>query len=113
MKKTILHRLKGQKPKFLVLLALILPFLALGFQDSEQAFNQYEGEIVDAQSDKPLVFATIMVEGTNISTVTNTEGDFILKVPKDIEDGLVSFSFLGYTTKKLSLSELKPEGNTI
>lgn len=39
-------------------------------------FTSYRGEVTDSETKKPLVFATLSVEGTNISTVTNTEGNF-------------------------------------
>ncbi len=82
--------------------------------DQEQlTFNQYKGEVVDASSKNPLVFATLSLEGTNISTVTNTEGQFSLKVPKNITDGNILVSFLGYKTAMVSLSQLKEDRNRI
>lgn len=86
---------------------------AYSFQNESSAFKQYEGEVVDANNGKALVFATLMVEGTNISTITNTEGDFILKVPVEMSSTTVSISFLGYTTKTISFDDLTPEDNTI
>lgn len=81
-------------------------------QDQEN-FNQYRGEIVDEQTKRPLVFATISLENNNISTVSNTEGGFILKVPESIEEGTIVVSFLGYTTRRIPLSELKKNDNRI
>ncbi|MEZ4811442.1 MAG: carboxypeptidase-like regulatory domain-containing protein [Allomuricauda sp.] len=82
-------------------------------QETESDYRQFKGEVVDESSKNPLVFATLSVDGTNISTITNTEGDFLLKVPKNIVDGTVVVSFLGYTTKNIPLSQLKPENNKI
>ncbi len=76
-------------------------------------FKQYKGEIMDASSKKPLVFATLAVEGTNISTITNTEGNFLLKIPEDMMDGTVVVSFLGYKSKKIPLANLKTNKNKI
>ncbi len=97
---------------FLMLVGLLLCPTHSWAQDDND-FNQYRGEVVDESTDKPLVFATISVEGTNISTITNTEGDFLLKVPKDITDGNVIISFLGYRTKTIPILQLQPEGNKI
>ena len=87
------------------------------FQDSQQqediTFNQYKGEVVDSQTKKPLIFATLSLEGTNISTVSNTEGGFLLKIPKNITEGNVLVSFLGYKTKSIPLIQLKEEKNRI
>lgn len=87
------------------------------FQDiSEQEtiqYNQYKGEIVDSQNKNPLVFASLTLEGTNISTVTNTEGEFLLKIPKSLQEGNVVVTFLGYSTKMIPLNQLKKDNNRI
>ncbi|WP_422861089.1 carboxypeptidase-like regulatory domain-containing protein [Flagellimonas sp. W118] len=83
-----------------------------GFQEQEK-FTQYKGEVTDASSNKPLVFATLSVEGTNISTITNTEGSFQLKIPNTMTDGTVVVSFLGYKSKSIPISQLKPNRNKI
>lgn len=88
-------------------------FVFQGAQQSDITFNQYSGKVVDSKSKKALVFASISIDGTNITTVTNTEGDFTLKVPKSITQGNVSVSFLGYKSKSISLSNLKETKNRI
>ncbi|GMN11796.1 carboxypeptidase-like regulatory domain-containing protein [Croceitalea sp. MTPC9] len=95
----------------ILLLTLSTPVSA--FQTTETSFNQFEGEVVDAENNNPLVFATITVEGTNISTITNTEGTFLLKVPASMNDGTVLFSFIGYTTERIALSDLESKKNKI
>ena len=89
---------------------------AFAFQEAENTSNdsnQYRGEVMDQASKKPLVFATLAVEGTNISTITNTEGRFLLKIPKSMTTGTVIVSFLGYKSQSIELSELKPNNNKI
>ncbi|PCJ94045.1 MAG: hypothetical protein COA50_12855 [Flavobacteriaceae bacterium] len=81
--------------------------------EQNSTYNQYKGEVKDGKTNKPLVFATINLEGTNISTVSNTEGKFLLKIPKNIDNGNVSISFLGYSTKLIALSQLKTEKNIV
>lgn len=95
---------------FLFVLCINTPSIA--FQNNND-FKQYEGAVIDAKTNKPLVFATIAVEGTNISTITNTEGNFLLKVPNSINSGTVLVSFIGYTTKKIVLTKLKNKKNKI
>ncbi len=56
------------------------------------SFNQFKGEVVDGQNNKPLVFATITLEGSNISTITNTEGKFLLKIPTSVKQGNINVS---------------------
>lgn len=77
------------------------------------SFTQYKGEVQDSETKKPLIFATLTVEGTNISTVTNTEGNFILKIPAELTNKNLLVSFLGYKSKSVSLSTLRENNNII
>ena len=90
------------------------PLLA---QDTDQGetieFRSIKGEVVDSNSKEPLVFATLLLEGSNISTVTNTEGEFLLKIPKEIEEGNVIVGFLGYKSKTIPLNSFQPRKNTV
>ncbi len=75
---------------------------SFAFQEQEMQtveFTSYKGEVMDSETKKPLIFATLTVEGTNISTVTNTEGNFLLKVPTNIQSESLIITFLGYGTK--------------
>ena len=45
-------------------------------------YNSYNGIVVDGKTNDPLAFASINVNETNISTVTNSKGEFLLKIPK-------------------------------
>lgn len=114
---TIFSKRTAFRPLFLFMLACTLcspqAFAFQQDQDSDGKFKQYRGEVFDESSNKPLVFATLSVEGTNISTITNTEGDFLLKIPEDITNGTVVVSFLGYKSKNIPLSELKSKKNKI
>jgi ribosome-associated translation inhibitor RaiA len=84
------------------------------YQDTSQKtgeFVQYKGEILDADSKKPLVFASLTITDSNISTITNTEGQFALKVPSDMSEGTIAVSFLGYKSKTILLSSLSQDRN--
>ncbi len=97
---------------------LLLIFLVLIYSSTISAFamlqdiedqtianhNEYKGFIIDSQSNTPLASATIALANTNISTITNDEGKFLLKVPKNIENGKITVSFLGYKDKTIALS---------
>lgn len=82
-------------------------------QEQQTAFEEYKGKVIDGDSKKPLVFATLALEGSNISTISNTEGEFALKIPTDVNEGSVLVSFLGYGSKSIPLAQLKEEGNKI
>lgn len=75
--------------------------------------KEFKGTVLSADQEEELVFATITVEGTNISTITNAEGNFSLKVPLSMAEGYVNISFLGYETKRISLNKFTRNGNII
>lgn len=75
--------------------------------------REIKGEVIDADTKKPLVFATLNLLGSNISSITNTEGKFVLKVPSSLNKGKVLVSFLGYKSKEITLSQLSKDFNTI
>lgn len=102
----------ANKMKILLIPILLLTF-SLSAQDVANNIIIYKGKIVDTDSDKPLVFASLAVEDTNISTITNTEGEFQLKVPTEVAQGKVIISFLGYETKIIPLAQLKQNKNKI
>ncbi|THD67886.1 carboxypeptidase-like regulatory domain-containing protein [Robertkochia marina] len=81
-------------------------------QDSVQV-KEFKGTVIAADTEKELVFATIAVENTNISTITNAEGSFSLKVPLAMAEGYVTISFLGYETQRISLNKFTRNGNII
>ncbi len=98
----------------LLSLAFAMPANSYAFQEQQaQAIKQYKGEVIDEDTKKPLVFATLALEGTNVSTITNTEGEFLLKIPSGTTSENVVVSFLGYETKIIPLSDLKNNNNRI
>jgi len=86
---------------------------AVNFQDTSQSFDEYKGRVIGNDKKKSLMFADVSVVSTNISTITNKEGEFTLKVPKSLSDKSIKVSFLGYETKEVLLSSLKGKNNTI
>lgn len=79
----------------------------------EVKYMQYSGSVHDNQNNELLVFATISVVNSNISTVTNSDGNFSLKVPEYLIDGKIVVSMLGYKKKIIPIKQLKKEKNKI
>lgn len=73
------------------------------FQQPEQT-KEYKGIVVDSGSGDEIASAYLTVVGTNISTITNKDGEFSLKLPASTTDATISTSHLGYQTKTLPLS---------
>jgi len=66
-------------------------------------FKEYKGVLVDAKTKEVLEFATISVSNSNISTISNIDGVFSLKVPINLVEENAIISYLGYNTKTISL----------
>lgn len=79
----------------------------------EGTFKEIKGKVVDAKSGDDLVFANVTLEGTNIATVTNSEGNFAIKVPNDMVGKKLIISYIGYEQKSIAVSELKSDKNKI
>lgn len=114
--KTSLHLIYR---RFIGFLFIILPsFLsearltAFNLPDSS-SFQQFKGSIVDRKTKNELVYASITVSGTSISTISNSEGKFSIKIPFDKQDERLIISFLGYKNKEVPIKELKPEKNVL
>lgn len=79
----------------------------------EVTFKALQGKLVDAETQQPLVFASIALEGTNIATVTNTEGNFVIKVPNENINGTLKISFIGYENLVIPIKDLKVEKSNL
>ncbi|WP_419210915.1 carboxypeptidase-like regulatory domain-containing protein [Maribacter sp. X9] len=99
-----------QKCLNVLLLVAVLTGLGTNVVSAQSAdFIEYTGEVIDSNNKKPLVFATLSVEGTNVSSITNSEGVFSLKVPTENKNSNLIVAFLGYKTKRIPLTQLEKE----
>lgn len=76
-------------------------------------YTEYAGTVIDGSSNKNLEAVNLNVNETNISTVTNADGEFVLKVPNNFLDSKVVVSILGYNSRVIPLSELSEADNEI
>lgn len=88
------------------LLTLFLVSTQTLAQDTNK-YMEYKGKIISDVTGKSLEFASISLAGTNIATVSNSEGEFSLKVPTDQQDKNVLISYLGYANREVPLAQLK------
>ena len=86
---------------------IIVGFLCLDTSlHAQKSYTEYKGKVMDINTREPLVFVNLMVKSTNVSTISNTEGGFILKVTNSMKDETVVVSLLGYNQHELKLSTL-------
>jgi hypothetical protein len=88
-------------------------FLMIFTLNAQVDFTEFSGKVYDGKSKRTLEAVSLNVNETNISTITNSEGEFTLKVPNQYLDSKVVVSLLGYNTRVLPLSELSKDGKKI
>jgi hypothetical protein len=79
----------------------------------DSAYRTFTGKVIDDVTKKPVVFANVYLIGSSLGTVTNAQGEFILKVPVSELSHQVGFSYLGYNNKAVALSDMKEKDNVI
>ncbi len=96
----------------LVFFSFLATFPALS-QDNNEAVIIIKGKLIDQTTKKPIVYGNVYVTNTSVGTVSNSEGEFILKIPKALQNKPVNFSFMGYKTISSNLSDLILNDNVI
>ena len=60
--------------------------------------------IVKSTSGEPLPGVSIVIEGTTVGTITDINGNFKLNIPTEHTNGVLLFSFVGYKTKEIPIT---------
>ena len=107
---------------FLFILLLSLAFASVTFgaaipdeQTTEDSlsYKAYTGKILDNKTKKPVVFANVILKGTSIGTVTNADGDFLIKAPAKSDVQVIEITHIGYETKLIKLPDLQADNSSI
>ena len=77
-----------------------------------QNYITVTGKVIDQESSIPLIFATVAVKNSNVATVTNIDGEFILKIDVNLTNPVLEVMYIGYQNKSVAVSELKTGGRT-
>jgi hypothetical protein len=86
--------------KKLLFIAFLFPLFAFA--------QNINGTIKDKKSDLPIPNANINIKELNTSATTDEKGKFNLKISREFkENDSLLISHIGYTTKKISVSEFK------
>jgi len=80
---------------------LFLALLCLGVAWSVSAQTTITGIVTD-DTGEPLIGAGVMVEGTQIGTVTGIDGDYSLSVPADAVN--LVFSYIGFSNQVVAIN---------
>ncbi|WP_300439814.1 carboxypeptidase-like regulatory domain-containing protein [Christiangramia sp.] len=96
-----------------LLCMLLISMQSFAIQPGDIEFVQYKGEVVNSSNGRGISSAYLALNNSNISTITNADGEFSLKVPEDMIEATVTISVLGFQSKTLPLDYFKPEETII
>lgn len=112
-----------KKQIFLLFVSLSVGILSVDASTDGNSIKKQEGDtssyisltakIIDGKTKAPVVFATVYQTGTSIGTVSNADGEFLLKIPKEAIEGSVSITHLGYKNLTVAARELRSGKTTI
>jgi hypothetical protein len=66
-----------------------------------------DGKVLDKQTKEPLSFVSVGVYNTTTGTVTNQNGEFNLKIPRNYADSILFVGRLGYGLELLPIKQLQ------
>lgn len=92
-----------KKPEALFKIAFLSVLMVSLVQTNLFAQNEHEvsGTVTDATSGETLPNVTIVVEGTDVGTTSDLEGEFSITVPD--AEGSLRFTFVGYETQTVPI----------
>jgi len=74
--------------------------------DSVPFFQSIGGKITDAETSEPLPYATIGISHRGRGTVTNINGDFMLRISEECIDDTLTVSYVGYVNRQIPVRSL-------
>lgn len=83
-----------------------LPSRVAQSDNDNQSYNTYHGRLIDKTTNDRITYASVFVQGQNVSTISNDQGEFILKVSRNSGAKNIVISHLGYKNLVVPLSEL-------
>lgn len=88
-----------------ILLPLMLLVCIAGFS---QEYRTIKGRVEDSGTGKPLASASVSLKNSTLSNVTNSEGEFSLKIPQENANDTLVISYLGYRNLQKPVAEFAP-----
>lgn len=86
------------------ILSLVL-FVFFSFTAQSQKTITISGKLVDSESEEPIVFASIGIEGKSVGTVSNAVGEFDFHIPYIYKDEKMIVKMLGYQNFATKISD--------
>lgn len=97
----------------LLVILLAIGIMPLQAQDENEIFSTISGVVKDSKTKKTLEYVNVSVPGTNIGTITNTDGEFSLKIRASVQARDVQISHIGYLNTLVPVNGSDVSGLTI
>ncbi|MEP7196420.1 MAG: carboxypeptidase-like regulatory domain-containing protein [Saprospiraceae bacterium] len=99
----------SQNPKTEIISNIYNSRIEITFQnrnDVDSLSNLLQGKIIDVETKEPFQRASISIKSTNINSLTDLEGNFIIKVPDSLlsKTIVIIFKYPGYSTKEIDIN---------
>ena len=79
-------------------------------KNDQQTLLTFKGKVVDAENGNPLIFASVAVKETNVATITNIDGEFLIKIAETQTSKNLEVTYLGYKNKVVPITDLREDG---
>ncbi len=67
----------------------------------DQSYTALEGIVRDKDTNEPVAYCSVSITEAGTGTVTNQNGQFLLKLPGSLQNAYIKFSHIGYETQHL------------
>ena len=93
-----------------IALAFSFYLLVFSFAQAQENYLTLRGRVTDAETKEGLPAVTVYLASQAVYTQTNSDGQYVLKVPDSLAQGSVVYALMGYhrDTVLLAAAQLKP-----
>jgi len=101
------------KAKTKTVVSIAIYYLLLYSVLYAQPITVLRGKVIDFATDEPIPYASITLVGTYIGTVTNYNGDFILKIPETALNAEFKVAHMAYIPTQIKVKDFLQKPETI
>lgn len=80
---------------------------------TKKTYVEILGKVIDRNTYEPLEYASVSIYGKPMGTITNADGEFLLKVPDELLEDTLAITYLGYSDQIIPVNELSEYENLI
>lgn len=85
------------------MIIVLVACFGMAYGQNNDEYTTVYGVVKDSKTRDAIPFASISIPGSNIGTVSNSEGEFTIKVLKSLEATEIEISHIGYVNSKFKI----------